>query len=417
MRLSGTIVFGLWVTVSAQNLQVTPKRVMADESAAIVVTGLQPNEHAAIQAELTDGVGHVWKAQAEFISDEQGVIDASKQAPVSGSYKELSAMGLIWSMLPAEKRVALYQPPRNFAPQTIEFRLMRKGEAVSTAQLEQVFLAEGEQRLALKEGDLRGVLFLPASKERRPGVLVLSGSNGGAPVRQAAWLASHGFAAMALAYFRYDDLPDKLEAIPLEYFGKALVWMSNRPEIQPDRLAVMGTSRGGELALQLGSMFKAITAVVAYVPANVRFPACCGDNRVPYAWTWTGKPLAWVPPRMMRNLEVARDGAIAVENTHGPILLISGEDDHVWDSSGMANAVIGRLKLNHFPHEFEHLRYPHAGHGAGKPDITPAWHGEVRQPVSGRAMDLGGSARGDALSSLDAMPKVIEFLQRSLQQH
>lgn len=30
-------------------------------------------------------------------------------------------------------------------------------------------------------------------------------------------------------------------------------------------------------------------------------------------------------------------------------------------------------------------------------------------------MDLGGSPRGDAESSLDAIPKVLEFLKQSLQ--
>jgi hypothetical protein len=59
----------------------------------------------------------------------------------------------------------------------------------------------------------------------------------------------------------------------------------------------MGTSRGGELALQLGSMFPAIDAVVAYVPAKVRCAACCGNTRVPYAWTWGGQPLPYVLPR------------------------------------------------------------------------------------------------------------------------
>jgi dienelactone hydrolase len=159
---------------------------------------------------------------------------------------------------------------------------MRRSEQVSSARLEQVIVAEGVQRVAVHEGDLRGVLVLTATKERRPGVLVVGGSDGGVPLRSAAWLASRGYAALALAYFRYEDLPAKLEVIPLEYFEHALIWMTQRPEILGNRLAVMGTSRGGELALQLGSMFPRIGAVRAYVPANVRYPACCGGNIVPY---------------------------------------------------------------------------------------------------------------------------------------
>jgi hypothetical protein len=111
------------------------------------------------------------------------------------------------------------------------------------------------------------------------------------------------------------------------------------------------------------------------------------------------------------------EAAIVVENTKGPVLLISGEDDGVWRSSAMADGVIARLNRAHFPYRFEHLKYPHAGHSAGKPGIAPAWHGRVRHPVSGRGMDLGGSAEGDAQSSIDATPKVIEFLRQSLQSH
>ena len=234
------------------------------------------------------------------------------------------------------------------------------------------------------------------------------------PTRQAAWLASHGFAALALAYFRYEDLPAKLEGIPLEYFGRALIWMAQRPEIVGDRLGVLGTSRGGELALQLASMFPQIGAVAAYVPANLRYPACCGgDTRVPYAWTWRGSPLPYLPLRFARDPQMMMEAAIEVEKTKGPVLLISGEDDGIWRSSAMADAVIARLKRAHFPYHFEHLKYPHAGHSAGKPGVAPAWHGRVRHPVSGREMVLGGSAEGDAQSSIDAMPKVIEFLRQS----
>jgi len=188
-----------------------------------------------------------------------------------------------------------------------------------------------------------------------------------------------------------------------------------RPEISADRIAVVGTSRGGELALQLGSMFPQIKAVVAYVPANVRFRACCGDTGVPYAWTWQGHPLAFVFPRdLLRNPMAAMQAAIAVEHTHGPILLISGEDDGVWESTRMAGPVVAHLKQTHFPYSYEHLKYPRAGHRAGRPEIVPTWHGSIRNPTSGREENLGGSVQGDTESSLDTIPKVLKFLRESL---
>ena len=108
------------------------------------------------------------------------------------------------------------------------------------------------------------------------------------------------------------------------------------------------------------------------------------------------------------------EAAIAVEHTHGPILMIAGEDDGVWESSRMTDAVVERLKRAHFAYSCERLSYRHAGHRAGRPEIVPMWHGVVRNPTSGREENLGGNAQGDAESSLDAIPKVLDFLRQSL---
>ncbi|HJX84161.1 MAG TPA: acyl-CoA thioester hydrolase/BAAT C-terminal domain-containing protein, partial [Candidatus Angelobacter sp.] len=192
-------------------------------------------------------------------------------------------------------------------------------------------------------------------------------------------------------------------------------WLMKRPEVEPDQIAVVGGSRGGELALQLGSMYPQIKAVVAYVPANVRYPACCGGNTVPWAWTYSGKPLAFAPPRFNLSPAELMNSSIEVEHTHGPIFLISGEDDGVWHSSLMTAAIVARLKMEHFQYRVEHVNYPHAGHTAGNPEIRPAWRGNMVHPISRQVISMGGSPSGDALSSIDAAPKVIEFLRQSLQ--
>jgi hypothetical protein len=71
-------------------------------------------------------------------------------------------------------------------------------------------------------------------------------------------------------------------------------------------------------------------------------------------------------------------------------------------------------KQAHFSFSYERLRYAHAGHRAGRPEIVPTQHGSVRNPTSEQEDNLGGNARGDAESSLDAIPKVLEFLRQSL---
>jgi dienelactone hydrolase len=414
LPVAACLCFGVAFHLRGQALQVDPSRVMVDQPATIRASGLQSGERITIRAELIDGGDVRWTSQADFSADAQGTVDTSRQAPIAGSYKDVSAMGLVWSMMPHSGKEGHYQPPKKFAPQTIEFQLVRKGEQLATARLEQVAIAEGVERIPVHDGDLRGVLFLPPGNARHPGVLALGGSEGGYPARRGAWLASHGYAAFALAYFHYQDLPELLAGIPLEYFGRALSWMGRRPEILADRVAVMGGSRGGELALQLGSLYPRIGAVVAFVPANVRGAACCGFTPVPYAWTWQGKPLAFHP---IHGAAAPSPGtAIAVENTQGPLLLISGEADGVWPSSSMADSVVNRLQHHNFAYSVEHLKYPHAGHGAGRPEIVPAWVGTTKAPISGQEHNLGGSPKGNAESSLDAIPKVLEFLRKNLPQ-
>src|SRR5215470_5417707 len=162
----------------AQTLEVAPDHVLMDESAVIRVKGLQAKERVSIQASLVDGAGQPWASQADFTADAEGIIDVSKQDPIAGSYKGISAMGLIWSMRPTAKNVTIYRPPANFGPQSIEFRLLRNGANIAAARLQQIRIADGVQQIKLT-GQLHGVFFAPSGTERHPAVLIVGGSEGG----------------------------------------------------------------------------------------------------------------------------------------------------------------------------------------------------------------------------------------------
>ncbi len=407
------VIFGGCFALSclSQTLQIVPAQALADEAVQIAAAGLQSGEHVTLRAELLDGDNHPWESYAEFAADAEGKIDLATQAPVKGSYKSVSSMGLIWSMMPAIHGVEVYRPPAELGPQLIRFTLLRGKAVIATAQLQQDALAQGVRQIEVT-GVIQGVLFVPPGNAPNPGLLVLGGSEGGMPRRHAALLASHGYAALSLAYFRFGDLPQRLEGIPLEYFGRALGWMRTRPEISPEKIAVVGVSRGGELALQLGALYPQIKAVVAYVPADVRHGACCGGTSVPYAWTLHGQPLAFA--RFGEHGADELRAVINVNNIHGPIFLVGGSDDGVWDSGAMVSTIDARLKHKHFPYEVEALIYPHAGHIAGRDQIAPEWHGLLRHPISGRPVSYGGTPEGNAESSLDAIPKVLAFLLRNL---
>ncbi len=125
----------------------------------------------------------------------------------------------------------------------------------STAALALAPLPAGVTRFAVREQGLFGELFAPQGAQRRPGLLLISGSDGGLDTmsQMAPAFAAQGYAVLALAYWRAPGLPETLENIPLEYFDRALAWLAARPRGRgrAARRAGLVTRRGGRAAHRL----------------------------------------------------------------------------------------------------------------------------------------------------------------------
>jgi len=105
--------------------------------------------------------------------------------------------------------------------------------------------------------------------KRGPAILLLGGSEGGLPSgRLLTMLAARGFPTLSLAYFRAPGLPQTLANIPLEYFEKALTWLRAQPEVDPNRIAVIGVSYGSQLHSSLEFTTQASSAQSSH-----QFPA------------------------------------------------------------------------------------------------------------------------------------------------
>ena len=231
-----------------------------------------------------------WESHADFIARADGSVNLRADAPRPGSYRGVDPMGIFWSLAlnPGDAGQFDQYLKKELTPSEITIEAASpKVRRIARARLQRHFVSPGTVIRAVEEPGLAGLLFLPMRESggtggtgaggRLPTVITVGGSGGGLDWETAAALAAHGFAAFALPYFGFDPLPVSLNSIPLEYFERAIAWLGRQPEVDPGRLAIHGTSRGGELALLLASRIPLLRAVVGLVPGNV-------------VWQGTGRP-------------------------------------------------------------------------------------------------------------------------------
>jgi dienelactone hydrolase len=410
-----------------------------DTPVAIAVEGFAPEDRITVSATLRIPGSVPWRSHATFVADSSGRVDVTSQAPVDGTYDGIAPMGLFWSCAPvAHEQPA--PPDTVMQPQIVRLEAAASGGARVELRLERRLASPGVTRRVVREEGVVGALFLPTGPGPHPTVIVLGGSDGNISEHRSALLASHGYAALSLAYFRHGGLPRGMLNIPLEYFENAIHWMRAQAWLEDHFLAVWGSSRGGELALLLGSMIPDINAVVAHVPSGVLhggFGAEEASESGPCAaWTYRGRALPYLqenntaddptvidyekPPiaeaprylALLRDRNAVEQATIPVEKIRGPILLVSGQDDQIWPSPVLAEIAIRRLQEHAHAFPFEHLSYEGAGHGIYIPYNATTQITFVH-PVDGLQYTGGGTPRRNAEAGTNAWRRVLAFLEES----
>lgn len=181
-----------------------------------------------------------------------------------------------------------------------------------------------------------------------------------------------GYAFLAIAYFGLPGLPEKLDRIALEGVHAAIASTAQRPDVDGRCVALMGASKGGELALLLASRYPDIDAVAAIVPGNAVFVALT-DAMTTSSFSHNGQALPFVPlpwratlplitgdKRRVFDLMTADTAAvelarIPVEKINGPVFFLSATQDEYWDSKGMSETMLAQLKSKNFPHPTAHV--------------------------------------------------------------
>jgi pimeloyl-ACP methyl ester carboxylesterase len=306
-------------------IEAEPKQSLMDETVTILVGGLKTGDKFTIVATCSLNLAQgeaLFYSFATFTQSESDkceiendlgtknksgckLTETSRLPSLSGTYVGVEPMGLFWSMVaaPGQKQGLRFLISDVTKPAKVKLTLLRnhhscdvissrvhdihKGSVGSDNDIvtqsccwvERWYLKwDGSvKRIPVKAGRVRGMVFVPQNSNNNsynenkpcqyPGVIDMFGTAGGLIEMRAALLASHGFAALALAYFDFDDLPKGIN-LDLEYFSEAADWLESQPFVKKGSIGAVGVSYGACMALTLALMNHKVRAVVSINPTH-----------------------------------------------------------------------------------------------------------------------------------------------------
>lgn len=424
---------------SAQTFEIKPGgEVLQGQPVAVRLTGVEPGQSVEISAERRFGRPEpmVWRSSAVFAADPQGNIDLTADPATGGAYDGVDAAGLFWSMTPTPT-------PAPADWQTGEVRLSATidGQLVATAATRLIGALPTVEAEEIPGFPAARLFRLPGGGPR-PVIVVLHGADGGtgASDRFGRKLASLGYAVVGLPYYSPDwgsygppkeiaGLPGSFIDIRIDQIEELRDWLRTRPDVDADRIALFGGSKGAEFALVAASKYPWIASVVAFAPSDLVWEGwgleSLQGEGVHSSFSHEGQPLPFMPyvgfldgllagPGNADLLKIHEDGRAAhpdreaaarirVEDYPGPVMLVAGDADREWRSGQMArNVAASRAAAGR---DTALLIYPEAGHDVG---------GDGWAPTAGEVARGGGSARANAHAQADAWPRVLAFLERTL---
>ncbi|NXV72309.1 BAAT acyltransferase, partial [Atlantisia rogersi] len=150
-------------------LTVTPQSSLADRPVQVQARGLSPSQLVTLCSSLTDEQGQRFQARAFFRADEAGKVDPGRHAALGGSYSGVWPMGLFWFLQPDTLFRRLVKRDVAGSPFIVRLEVydglhivtMPQDQPLASCEAERWYMAPGMQRVPIREGRVRGALFLP----------------------------------------------------------------------------------------------------------------------------------------------------------------------------------------------------------------------------------------------------------------
>lgn len=293
------------------------------EPARIALEGLPAGQRVTVTASTEAGGG--WASQAVYAVPPDGAVDLARQAPVQAPFAGADPMGLFWTMRSADGSGATSDRTWGGATLSIELAATVGGLRVAATQVQRVGLTAAAPAVAVADDGLSGDYFAPLHSQEglRPGVLVLDGTDPGTPtgVLAAATLSAMGFPAFDLSTYGSAGQLEPRRTVPAERLLDAVAWLKAQPGVDDDRIFVMGTSRGAQLALWLAAAHPDLV-YGAIAPGGTTGLVCPSPVPSP-AITVAG---AWVPC-VTGTSTVEPASVLDLRHLRGPLVLGCAERD------------------------------------------------------------------------------------------
>jgi dienelactone hydrolase len=420
-------------------------RLVADQPLTIVLDGLPPKTELRVRAERvihSSFLGNQrrrFRSEAWFVSDAQGRIDLATAVPRRGSYDGADLRGLFWSMTPTADVLQAQDKTG-----VVHLHVLEGETVLAAADVEIVPAADAVRSEPVPQFPGAVLIKPKTATGKLPVIILLGGAEGGSGAARdhGPRLAALGYAVLGFPYFspaaqpggprEVPGLPADFAMIEVGQLNAVRDWLRSRGDVDADRIALFGASKGAEFALLAASHLGWVKAVVAITPSDVVWEGY-GWNTEPGtrpSFALDGKPLAFVPyqgfieeymrfgaglPVHLRrphdqgraaHPQAAVKARIPVERFKGALLLLAGQDDQLWNSAAMAHNIAERRSEAGLATEL--LVYSDAGHYLVGDGWSPTAHYNAGLSQS------GGTQVGNARAQIDARPRIVAFLRRAL---
>ena len=320
---------------------------------------LETNCFYNINAPMNWSENTFWQSEAIFLSDSNGIVSLEKSPSIGGDYTGIRSMGLFESLkavtIVNKKHIGdLKNLPLNDVV-SYKISVLSDGKLLAKTTFNRFYKNYNINYCDILRDSWQGRLFYEEDKNKKPAIIVLSGSDGGIEKAQniAMMLSNHGFVTLAISYFGMNNQKSSLDRIPLENIEEALKYIQKLTFVDSAKIGIYGRSKGAEYSLMFLTKYDGIKCAVLNSPSDRVYEGLKGKRNSKHSsWTYGGKEISYKPFKikefimnmLTKKSNIDDSGVMDIENVTCPLLLITSIKDEIWDSYSASINIMKKAK-------------------------------------------------------------------------